>query len=88
MFATVILAVAERPEALVVPKSAIVVIDGQSTCMVVSKDGVVEARPVQVGLRATTEVEITSGLTAGDAVISANASAFKTGQKVQTMPAK
>jgi RND family efflux transporter MFP subunit len=87
MFAQVVLAVAERPEALVVLKSAVVVIEGQSTCMVV-KEGVVEARPVQVGLRAASEVEITSGLAAGDAVISANASAFKTGQRVQAVAAK
>jgi HlyD family secretion protein len=89
MFAQVILAVAERADTLVVPKSAVVTVDGQPACMVVSKDGVVEARPVQVGLRATAEVEITSGLSTEDSVISANASAFKSGQKVQAaQPAK
>jgi RND family efflux transporter MFP subunit len=89
MFAQVTLAVAERAETLVVPKSAVVTIDGQPTCMVVSKDGVVAARPVQIGLRTAAELEITSGLSTEDAVISANASAFKSGQKVQAPgPAK
>jgi multidrug efflux pump subunit AcrA (membrane-fusion protein) len=85
MFATVSLAVAERPDALVIPRSALVMVDGQPNCMVVSKEGIIEARPVQVGLRASTEVEIMSGLSVGEAVISANASAFKTVQKVEAI---
>ncbi len=87
MFAQVSLAVAEREDALVVPKSTVVQLAGQPTCMVVSDQGIVEARPVQLGLRGTNELEITSGLSTDDSVISANASAFKSGQKVHAIQA-
>jgi RND family efflux transporter MFP subunit len=82
MFANVQLTLAQRSNALVVPRAAVVTIAGKPTCLVVGSDGTIIARPVQIGLRTPTELEIVSGLTADETVISANASAFRPGQKV------
>jgi HlyD family secretion protein len=81
MFAEVELTVASKDDALVVPKTAVTTVEGQPACMTV-KDGIVHARPVRLGLRTMKDVEILSGLSESDAVISANASAFKPGQQV------
>ncbi|WP_010587825.1 efflux RND transporter periplasmic adaptor subunit [Schlesneria paludicola] len=82
MYTHVELIVAQRENALSIPKSAIVVADGQSVCFTVSADGVVERRPVQLGIRTDTDVEVVSGLDEAEAVISTNVSAFREGQKV------
>jgi len=84
MFAQVELTVAERAEAVVVPKGAVITVDGQTVCLAVGSDGTVQSRPVKTGLRTATEVEVVSGVTPDDKVISANAAAFKPGQKVAT----
>ncbi len=82
MFANVELIVAQRGDTLVVPRTAVVAIAGKPTCLVVGSDGTITARPVQVGLRTPTELEILNGLTTSEFVISANASAFRPGQRV------
>lgn len=89
MFAQVDLVVAESPDALVVPKGAVVTLEGQSACLVVTADGTIQGRLVRTGLRTTSEVEILSGVTTEDDVIAVNASAFKPGLKVaRSQPAK
>lgn len=49
----------------------------------VSHGGVVEARPVEIGQRSTGAVEITSGLTKGDTVITSNLLRLVPGSNVQ-----
>lgn len=88
MFAQVELIVAEREGALVVPKGAVVSLDGRPGCLAVSSSGVLEKKVVETGLKSATEVEIKSGLTESDEVIVANAAAFKPGQKVEKSAAK
>ena len=83
MYATVELTVAQNADALAVPKSCVVLQDGKPTCFVVSSDGVVSRRPIQTGIISATDVEVLSGLDMAENVISANASAFKDGQKVE-----
>lgn len=82
MYAHVELVVAEAENALALPKAAVIVIDGKTVCMTVSTDGIVTQKPVEVGLRTGTDVQITSGLNGNEEVISANAAAFKDGQRV------
>lgn len=82
MFANVELIVAERMNAMVVPRSAVVTFSGRPTCLAVGRDGVIAARDVTVGLRTPTEVQILSGLSFDDEVIASNTSAFKAGQRV------
>ena len=83
MYAQVELAVAERTDALTVPKSAVVVKDGQSFCVSVSTDGSILRLPVHIGIRSATDVEILSGLDGTEDVLTANAAAFSDGQKVE-----
>ena len=83
MYAQVELTVAERADALTVPKSAVVVKDGQSFCVTVTAEGSILRRPVQTGIRSATDVEILSGLDGTEDILSANAAAFSDGQKVE-----
>lgn len=83
MYAQVELTVAERVEAMTVPKSAIVVKDGQSFCVSVATDGSILRRLVQTGIRSATDVEILSGLDGTEDLLTANAAAFSDGQKVE-----
>lgn len=83
MYAQVELVVAQRSEAMALPKSAVIIVDGQTTCLTVSKERVIEAKPVQVGIRTDTEIEIVSGLDGSEDVISANVAAFRAGQQVE-----
>jgi RND family efflux transporter MFP subunit len=83
MYATVELTVAQNAQALAVPKSCIVLQDGKPTCVVVTADGSVSRQPVQTGIVTATDIEIISGLDDTQNVISANASAFKDGQRVE-----
>jgi RND family efflux transporter MFP subunit len=84
MFATVELRVAEAAEALVVPRTAIVAKDGQSFVVTVTADGTIRRIAVKTGIRSATEIEIVSGLTGAERVLTANAAAFQDGQKVET----
>jgi len=83
MYANVELTVAEKQDVLTLPKAAVVVVDGQSYCMVVSEAGKVMRIPIKTGIRSATDVEIASGLAGEENVIVANAAAFQDGQSVQ-----
>lgn len=88
MYAQVELTVAERPDVLSVPKTAIVTKDGQSFCVTVTSDGIILRKPVQTGIRSATDVEITSGLEGTEDILTANAAAFSDGQMVEKVTAK
>jgi HlyD family secretion protein len=83
MYAQVELTVAERTDTLTVPKSAIVVNDGQSYCVSVTSDGAILRRAVQTGIRSTADVEILTGLDGSEDLLTANAAAFSDGQQVE-----
>lgn len=53
-----------------------------TTVFVVSQNGQLEDRPVQVGLQTSTDAEITSGLQEGEQVVVSDRSGLKAGQKV------
>ncbi len=82
MYAHVDLVVAQRENALSLPKTAVTIVDGQTACLIVDANDLVEQKIVQVGIRTDTNVEIVSGLDGTESVISANVSAFRGGQKV------
>lgn len=86
MSAQVDLLIAQRVDALAVPKSAVLTQDGQSFVMKVSPEGVLQKSPVKVGLRTATEIEITEGVTTDDLLIGANLVAYRDGQKVESLP--
>lgn len=66
-FAEVELDVAVREAALTVPARAVITaLEG--TIVYVERDGRLESRPIETGIRSATEVEVTSGLEAGERV--------------------
>ncbi len=76
--ASVILA---RREAVAVPVSAIGTADGGAVVLRV-KDGVVELAPVSLGIREGGWVEVVSGLTAGDRVVSKAGAFVRPGDRI------
>jgi membrane fusion protein (multidrug efflux system) len=86
LFAQISVTLVTRPNALVVPEQAIWPI-GQDKTVYVVVDGVAERRVVQIGQRQPGEVEIISGIAAGDEVVTAGQMKISDGAAVQTKPA-
>jgi RND family efflux transporter MFP subunit len=82
MYATVTIRLAERPEALVVPVTA-VVRDAAGTFCCVVRDGKVERLPVELGLRSGAFVEVRSGLDEQMAVVVKQPELLRDGQDVR-----
>ena len=87
LYVYVDLKIAERKDALSLPKSAILSENNQSFCLCVV-DGKIVRTPITVGIRAGDDVEIVSGLTGDEQVIATNVSAYREGQAVEVAPAK
>jgi RND family efflux transporter MFP subunit len=83
MYATVILRVARRPNALAIPIQAVAG-DSEKTVYVVNHQQQIEIRPVTLGLETSEKFEVTSGLEEGDLVMIGSRSLVQPGQKVQT----
>jgi membrane fusion protein (multidrug efflux system) len=81
-FADVELAVKEIPAALTVPAIAVIPDLGGKRVFVV-EDGKAASRSVETGLRTDTEVEIVSGLGAGEQVITSGLQQLRPGQPVE-----
>ena len=70
--------------ALTVPLSAILTADnGTKSVMVVGSDGAAHKKPVTLGVDNGTDVQVTSGLTAADAVITSGSYGLDEGTKVK-----
>ena len=83
MYAHARLKVAERPDAIVVPKSALLVAAGQTSCWRVDADGTLRRQVVQTGIEAGGEWEIVAGLTGDEELIGVNPAAFREGQQIE-----
>ena len=70
-----------RRQGVLAPLSAILFQPSGAVVQVV-RDGVVETRPVQVGLRNGLQAEIGQGLTAGESVVSVSGTFIRGGDKV------
>ncbi len=77
---------AERPNALVVPATALFADAGQSYCSVVAERKI-ERRAVDIGVRSGGDVEIVSGLKDTDKLIGKDPSSFAAGQVVEVSSA-
>ena len=82
-FVTVQVPTETRPDVLVVPKRAVLLERDQSIVYRV-QEGVAVRTPVAVGLSAQDAVEITSGLSAGDAVVTVGHESLRDGAPVRT----
>jgi RND family efflux transporter MFP subunit len=87
MYAHARVKVAERENALSLPKSAVMTAEGKSFCFTIDADGLVVRTPVETGVVAGDDIEIVSGLTGDEQVIGVNAAAFREGQQVEVAQA-
>ncbi len=72
------------PQALTVPSSALLTAqDGSTSVMVVGADGAAHSKPVTAGITDDGRVQITSGLTTADMVITSATTRFEDGTKVK-----
>ena len=87
MSASVALVLDERAEALTVPSPAVFVTAGQTYVYVVTPEGVVARAPVQLGTRTPDAVEVLTGLSEGQKVVTAGHQKLYDGAKVAPMDA-
>ena len=85
-YAQVKVTVAERENAVSLPKTAIFTQDKQTFCYAVTGDNRITRLPITLGIQAGTEFEVLSGLTGEERVIGVNPSAFREGQTVEIAP--
>ena len=83
MYAEATLTLEAKDNVLVVPVLAVNHEGEQNTVYVVTPTGKVEDRRVSLGLQTATDVEVSSGLTEGEAVIVSDRSGVKPGQEVR-----
>ena len=85
MYATATIKLAERENALVVPAAAIVRDAAGMACMGV-EDGKIVRRPVELGLRSGSEIEIVSGVDENQLIVQKQPETLKPGQAVGVTP--
>jgi HlyD family secretion protein len=83
MFADLSLLIEEKQTTLLVPRAAVTEINGQETVYVVNEDATVERQAVKIGLESGGQLEILSGLSAGQQVVVAGHAGLKDGAKVE-----
>jgi multidrug efflux pump subunit AcrA (membrane-fusion protein) len=77
-----------QPKALKVPVTAILTAqDGSKSVMVIGSDGAAHRKPVTLGITGEEDVQIASGVSAGDMVITTGAYGLDEGTKVKVGPA-
>jgi HlyD family secretion protein len=77
-----------QPKALKVPATSILTAqDGSKSVMVIGSDGAAHRKPVTLGIIGEEEVQIASGVSAGDMVITVGAYGLDEGTKVKVGPA-
>lgn len=86
MFATAMIVLEERPDVVVLPSTAIIRDGNEAYCCVVV-DGKIERRKIELGLRSGTEIEVRSGLSADQDVVTSPVAALKPGQAVEVAAA-
>jgi RND family efflux transporter MFP subunit len=82
VYATVILKLDRKADALVLPVEAVAREKTGSTVYLVTKDRKLEARAVTIGTETATRLEIASGLSEGDLVMVGSRAQFSAGQSV------
>lgn len=83
MTVSVNIEVGRRPAALVVPKEAVQELSAEASWVFVLREGRLEKRRVELGLRDERVVELRSGLADGEQVVLPRGAALKSGQRVR-----
>ncbi len=86
MYATVILEIQKRTNALAIPTEAVTG-DKNNSVLIINQDNKIEARTVTLGVETPDKYEVLSGLNEGETVMVGNPSHLQPGQKVETMDA-
>jgi RND family efflux transporter MFP subunit len=84
MFAQVQVVAAQKPDAILVPREAIVR-QGTSSVVFVNNEGKAEQRQVQTGLSDNTSVEIVSGVAPGEQVVVVGQNSLHDGTPIQVV---
>ncbi len=82
LFAEADVSLEHREDIPVVPLQAINHENDKTTVLVVNRDGVVEDRPVVLGIQTATDAEVISGLAEGEQVVVGDRSELRPGEKV------
>src|SRR5262249_56122244 len=82
MFAQVQVVAAQKPDAIVVPREAIVQ-QGTSPVVFVNNNGKAEQRQVQTGMSDNTNIEIVSGVAPGEQVVVVGQNSLHDGTPIQ-----
>jgi hypothetical protein len=80
---SVMLVVAEIPDAVCIPKTAVFTQEKQAFCYVIDKGGVLRKQKLSLGLASGDEWQVKEGLTADEQIIARNVGAFREGQRVE-----
>ncbi len=86
MYTDTTLLAEERENTPLVPITAVTSVDNQSIVYVVNEDGTVEQRTVTTGLSNKNQIEILSGVRAGETVVTNGQVNLEDGVKVEVMP--
>jgi RND family efflux transporter MFP subunit len=84
MYANALVLIEEMKDTLLVPRDAVTEVNGQSSVYVVDGN-MVEQRTVTTGLTNDGQIEITSGLEAGETVVIAGQSSLTDGAKIEVV---
>ncbi len=82
MFARTEISLLLRPQTLFAPKEAVISLNGKDRVFVIGDDGKAVERIVTLGLRTDTDIEIVSGVDAGERLAVSNLARLKTGTAV------
>jgi RND family efflux transporter MFP subunit len=82
MYCYVSIVLGKRPDALVIPATAVMFDQDKASCFVVD-NGQIVRRPIKLGLRTGSEMEVVSGLTGSDTVIPKNPTSLHAGQRAE-----
>lgn len=85
MYAAVQVRLAEAPNVLTIPSSALVTDAGQTLVCVV-EEGRIDRRPIETGLRVGADIEVRSGLAESDVLVLARAGGLQPGAAVEVVP--
>jgi membrane fusion protein, multidrug efflux system len=84
MFAQVQVVAAQKPDAILVPREAVVQ-QGTNSVVFVNDNGKASQRPVQIGMSDNTSIEITSGVAPGDQVVVIGQTGLRDGAAIQVV---
>jgi len=88
MYAYADVKVAERSDALSLPKAAVLKHENQAYCFTIDNSNKLVRTPIVTGIQAGSDIEIVSGLDGHEAVIGTNAASYREGQVVEIVHKK